>query len=69
MLIRRYTEKAETFLRDLTEAQEDTLPWHRRGGYRWFKSPNVTPIEYYKRVYPNPRSSHPVKPPDDTKAA
>jgi hypothetical protein len=42
----------ETFLRHVTFPEEDrhlfTLtPW--RGGYRWFRSPNVIPIEQWRQ--------------------
>jgi len=51
-LVRRYTKATEDFNRELTWPQEDrhkftNAPWP--GGYRWFRSPNVTPIEYYRR--------------------
>jgi hypothetical protein len=52
----------EAFLRRITFAEEDrhlftAMPWG--GGYRWFRSPNVVPIERYqaakKKLIP-PRS-------------
>jgi hypothetical protein len=51
-LVRRYAKHTEDFHRELTLPQEDrhkvtSAPWS--GGYRWFRSPNVTPIEYYRR--------------------
>jgi hypothetical protein len=53
ILIRRYQPDDEAFRRELAFAEEDrhkftTAAWS--GGYRWFKSPNVTPIEYYRRI-------------------
>jgi len=52
VLVRRYQPDDEAFRRQLTFAEEDrhkftSAPWS--GGYRWFRSPNVTPIEYYRR--------------------
>jgi hypothetical protein len=52
-LIRRYDKSTEEFHRQFTWSQEDrskrtNQPWP--GGYRWFKSPNITPIEYYRRL-------------------
>jgi hypothetical protein len=42
----------EDLLRQLTFPEEDrhlftTAPW--RGGFRWFRSPNVVPIEQWRR--------------------
>jgi hypothetical protein len=53
MVVRRYSEKDEAFLRRVIFPEEDrrlftTAPWS--GGFRWFKSSNVTPIEHYQRV-------------------
>jgi hypothetical protein len=43
-------EEDETFLRRLIPPEEDrhwtTVPWS--GGYRWFKSPNVIPLEQWR---------------------
>ena len=42
-------DEDEAFLRKVTFCEEDrrrrhpTIPW--AGGYRWFKSPNIVPIE------------------------
>jgi len=52
-LLRRYNQKEEEFFLTLTWPQEDRrrftiATWS--GGYRWFKSDNITPIEYYRRV-------------------
>jgi hypothetical protein len=44
----------EAFLRSLIRPEEDrrklypTHPWG--GGFRWFRSPNVVPIERYRGV-------------------
>jgi hypothetical protein len=43
----------EAFLRQLIRPEEDrrrrtSAPWC--GGYRWFRSPNVIPIEYGRRL-------------------
>jgi hypothetical protein len=44
-------EEDEDFLRSLVLPQEDCLrlgvAW--RGGYRWFRSPNVVCLEQYRR--------------------
>jgi hypothetical protein len=53
VLIRRYKPDDEAYRRQLTFAEEDrhrftTAAWS--GGYRWFRSPNITPIEYYRRM-------------------
>lgn len=52
-LVRRYAKNTEDFHRKFTLAYED---WIKRraltkwpGGYRWFRSPNITPIEHYQR--------------------
>ena len=47
-----YIEDANSYLRDLIFTEEDrhlftTAPWH--GGYRWFRSPNVVPIEQWRQ--------------------
>lgn len=52
-LIRRYDKSFEEFHRQFTLPQEDRMQHTdspHAGGYRWFKSPNVVPIEYYRRV-------------------
>jgi hypothetical protein len=45
-------EEDEAFLRRVIFAEEDrslytSTPW--RGGYRWFRSPNVVPIEQWRQ--------------------
>jgi hypothetical protein len=52
MILKRYTPQDEVFLRRIVFAEEDrqlftTAPW--RGEYRWFRSPNVVPIEHWQR--------------------
>jgi hypothetical protein len=52
MILRRYTQDDETFLRRIVFAEEDRhlftiAPW--RGEYRWFRSPNVVAIEHWRR--------------------
>jgi hypothetical protein len=43
----------ETFLRQFVFPEEDrhlftSAPW--RGGFRWFRSPNVVPIEFGRQL-------------------
>jgi hypothetical protein len=50
----------EAFLREWTIPEEDrakytTQPW--RGEYRWFRSPNVVPIEQWRRRKQEPSGS------------
>jgi hypothetical protein len=49
--IQRQTEDEDTFWRKLVLPQEERMrlgiPWH--GGYRWFRSENVIPIEQARR--------------------
>jgi hypothetical protein len=45
-------EDEEAFLRSITFPEEDrrrftTAPW--KGEYRWFRSPNVVPLEQHRR--------------------
>jgi hypothetical protein len=52
MILKRYSQQDEAFLRRIVFAEEDrqlftTASW--RGEYRWFRSPNVVPIEYWRR--------------------
>jgi hypothetical protein len=47
----RYTEKEHSFWRSLVLPQEEPrrlTQWHGKG-YRWFRSPNVVPIEQWRR--------------------
>lgn len=47
-------EDDEAFLRSLVRSEEDCRRLHptvvRAGGYRWFKSSNVVPIEKYREL-------------------
>jgi hypothetical protein len=47
----RQAEDEDTFWRKLVLPQEERMrlgiPW--RGGYRWFRSPNIIPIEQWRR--------------------
>jgi hypothetical protein len=52
----------EVFLRKVIFCEEDRLritstPW--TGGFRWFKSPNVIPIEQWRKRHskPQPKAS------------
>jgi hypothetical protein len=52
MILRRYNLQDEAFLRRVVFPEEDrylftTAPW--RGEYRWFRSPNIVPIEHWQR--------------------
>ena len=52
-LVRRYDKNTEEFHRKFTLPHEDWIKhaltkWP--GGYRWFRSSNVTPIEHYQRA-------------------
>ena len=54
-LVRRedYDLKAEEFWRRLVVPEEDRHRFttsSQRGGFRWFKSANVVPIEKWKKV-------------------
>lgn len=55
-------EDDETFLRRFVVPAEDrylftTAPWD--GGYRWFRSTNVVPIERWRRSNPRPAGGSP----------
>ena len=56
-------EDDEAFLRSLIRPEEDRrllhpeLPW--QGGYRWFRSANVIPMERYREPV---RMNHPNEP-------
>ena len=53
MIEKRFSVKTEAFYRKRILSVEDRkrllgdVEW--RGGYRWFRSPNVVPIEHYRR--------------------
>jgi len=49
-----YVEEDECFLRRFVIPEEDrarlaTAPWN--GGFRWFRSQNVPPLEKYRRAH------------------
>jgi hypothetical protein len=51
-LLEQY-DREHAFLRSLTWPEEDrdrftTMPW--QGEYRWFRSPNVIPLEKVRRL-------------------
>jgi hypothetical protein len=52
-MVEAYTDTDEAFLRQLVLPEEDrlrlypTVRW--TGGFRWFRSPNVIPIEQWRR--------------------
>ena len=51
-------EDDDTFMRRITYCEEErrlrtSTPWS--GGYRWFRSPNVVPIERYQAAKKKPR--------------
>jgi hypothetical protein len=51
-------EEDEAFLRRIIFPEEDrrlytTAPWH--GGYRWFRSPNIIPIEQWRSKPDHPK--------------
>jgi hypothetical protein len=49
LIEKRYSEKEEAFWRKMILPEEDrAFEW--RGGYRWFRSANVVPIELWRRV-------------------
>jgi hypothetical protein len=52
VVTKRYTPEDENFLRHVVFPEEDrhrftTAPWH--GEFRWFRSANVVPLEWYRR--------------------
>jgi hypothetical protein len=54
MLKRKYDEADETFMREITPAEEDlhlftSAPW--RGGYRWYRSPNVVCLALLWQIF------------------
>ena len=52
MVTRRYSKERDEFSRKFTMPFEEWLTSGRRwlGGYRWFLTPNVIPIEHWRRV-------------------
>jgi len=60
MLVRRYNATDEAFLRQVVIPEEDRHLFTaatRSGGYRWFRSPNVVPIEHWRRQNVQPTLS------------
>ena len=55
-MVEVYTDTDEAFLRQLVLPEEDRLRLHPTvqgtGGFRWFRSSNVIPIERWKRSEP-----------------
>jgi hypothetical protein len=54
-LVRRYSEAEEAFYRHLIFPEEErrqltSAKWD--GSFRWFRSPNIIPIEKYRRPPP-----------------
>ena len=50
-LVKRYTEEAEAFWQRLVLPEDDPHRIHIHcGGYRWFRDPNIIPIEHWMRV-------------------
>jgi hypothetical protein len=59
-VVRRYNSKDEAFLRQIVIPEEDrhlftAARWS--GGFRWFRSPNVVPFEYWRRSNVQPAIS------------
>jgi hypothetical protein len=55
-VIKRYNDKQQAFWRRFTFPQEDrhlytSAPW-KTGEFRWFRSHNVLPFEWYRRSTP-----------------
>ena len=53
----------ETFLRQLVLPEEDrrrftSAPW--RGGFRWFRSSNVIPIEHWRQLRRKQQATNPL---------
>jgi hypothetical protein len=52
MIEKKFSPATEAFYRKRIlpeEDRRDRLGVEWKGGYRWFKSPNVVPIEHYRR--------------------
>jgi hypothetical protein len=62
MVIRRYSAEDEAFLRQVVIPEEDqhlyTTATPRADGFRWFRSPNVIPIEHWRRLKVQPMVSN-----------
>jgi hypothetical protein len=51
-LVRKHLAEDEAFLRSIIFPEEDRYRYCSRpygGGYRWFRDPNVIPIEHWHR--------------------
>lgn len=61
--IQRQIEDEDTFWRKLVLPQEERMrlgiPWC--GGYRWFRSPNVVPIEQWRKKRPRPKPPQAIR--------
>jgi hypothetical protein len=52
-LVRRYSVEDEAFWQRIVFPEEDQRHFTRKphdGGYRWFRSANVIPIEHWRRL-------------------
>jgi hypothetical protein len=49
ILKRRYNLQDESFFRRIVFPEEDRHLF-THGGFRWFRSPNVVPIEHWQRI-------------------
>jgi hypothetical protein len=50
-----YGEADEAFWKQLVPCEEDRPKFaasKQRGGFRWFRSPNIVPLEKYRRPSP-----------------
>jgi hypothetical protein len=57
ILAPNYGEAEELFWMGLVVCEEDRPRFttsKRRGAFRWFRSPNIVPIEKYRRPPPSP---------------
>jgi hypothetical protein len=57
MLERRFSIEEEVWWQKKILSEEDhrSMGTEWKGGYRWFKAPNVVPIEHYRRPEPTPQ--------------
>ena len=54
-LVRRYSQSEEAFFRNLIRPEEERrllAPAKGNSSFRWFRSPNVIPLEKYRRLTP-----------------
>jgi hypothetical protein len=52
-LVRRHSAEDEAFWQRIVFPEEDRRHFTRKphdGAYRWFRSPNIIPIEHWQRV-------------------